>query len=84
MNVKEDEMIRDGYQQYMGLFEVFLENYFQNPLVLHSFNTYQFDDYEKYVCEVFSETEKAAWRARHFPEDCRKAVEMGKRLVEKM
>lgn len=84
MNVKEDEMIRDGYQQYMGLFEAFLENYFRKPLVLHSFNTYQFDDYEKYVCEVFSEAEKAAWRARHFPEDCRKAVEMGKRLVEKM
>lgn len=74
-------MIRDGYQKYMGLFEIFLENYFQKPQILYSFNTYQFDDYGKYVCEVFSEEEKAAWRAEHFPKDCKKAMEMGRKLV---
>jgi len=59
MNVKEEEMLRDNYREYMGLFEMFLENYFQKPMLLCSFNTYQFDDYDKYVCEVFSKDEKA-------------------------
>lgn len=81
MNVKEEEMLRDGYREYMKLFEIFLENYFRKPLLLHSFNTYQFDDYDKYVCEVFSEKEKAAWRNEHFPEDCRKAFAIGKALM---
>ncbi len=52
-------MLRDNYREYMGLFEMFLENYFQKPMLLCSFNTYQFDDYDKYVCEVFSKDEKA-------------------------
>ena len=53
MNVKEGEMLRDNYREYMGLFEMFLENYFQKPLLLCSFNTYQFDDYDKpelFIC----------------------------------
>ena len=83
MNVKEEEMLRDGYLEYMGLFEIFLENYFQKPLILHSFNTYQFDDYDKYVCEVFSPEEKAAWREVHFPEDCKKAFAIGEELMDK-
>ena len=40
MNVKKEEMLADGYLEYMKLFEIFLENYFQKPLILHSFNTY--------------------------------------------
>ena len=53
MNVKEEEMLRDNYREYMGLFEMFLENYFQKPLLLCSFNTYQFDDYDKFLlCPV--------------------------------
>ena len=47
----------------------------------HSFNTYQFDDYDKYVCEVFSPEEKAAWREMHFPEDCKKAFAIGEELM---
>lgn len=83
MNVKEKDMLEGGYRQNMELFEMFLENYFQKPLLLFSFNTYQFDDYDKYVCEVFTAEEKAAWRDEHFPEDCQKAIEMGKELAAK-
>lgn len=82
MNVMEDEMLRDGYRKNMELFELFLENYFQKPLILHAFNTYQFDDYDKYVCKVFSKEEKAAYREKHFPEDCRKAFAMGVQLIK--
>lgn len=82
MNVLEDEMLRDGYRKNMELFEMFLENYFQKPLVLHAFNTYQFDDYDKYVCEVFSKEEKAAYREKNFPEDCQKAFLIGVQLIK--
>lgn len=82
MNVMEDEMLRDGYRKNMELFELFLENYFQKPLILYAFNTYQFDDYDKYVCEVFSKEEKAAYREKNFPEDCQKAFLIGVQLIK--
>ena len=81
MNVLEDEMIRDSYRPNMELFENFLAAYFMPPKVLFAFNTYQFDDYDRYICEVFSGEEKAAYRDEHFPEDCRKAFELGEQLL---
>jgi hypothetical protein len=45
--------------------------------------TWQFTDYSKYAADMF---DVAARKRRHeevFPEDCRKAFEMGKRLVGK-
>jgi multimeric flavodoxin WrbA len=45
--------------------------------------TWQFDDYSKYAADMF---DVAARKRRHeevFPEDCRKAFEMGKRLAGK-
>lgn len=54
----------------------------RNTASFYAFNTYQFDDYDKYVCEVFSKEEKAAYREKHFPEDCRKAFAMGVQLIK--
>ena len=51
------------------------------PETLYVCDTVQFDDYGKYKCELFSGEDKARWREEHFPEDCRKAREMGARLV---
>lgn len=82
MNVLEDEMLRDGYRQNMELFENFLAAYFKAPKVLFAFNTCQFDNYDRYICEVFSGEEKAAYRDEHFAEDCRKAFELGERLLD--
>lgn len=82
MNVSEEEMLAAGYRRNMELFEFFLEKYFSKPKLLFAFNTYQFNDYSKYVCETFSGDEKAAYRAQHFPEDCRKAYELGMSLLK--
>ncbi|MCC8021949.1 MAG: flavodoxin family protein [Akkermansia sp.] len=82
MNVMEEEMLADGYRENIKLFEVFLEKYFTKPQVLFSFNTYQFNDYSKYVCETFSSEEKAAYKAEHFPKDCEKAYELGLHLLD--
>ncbi|MDR0508592.1 MAG: flavodoxin family protein [Candidatus Methanoplasma sp.] len=45
-----------------------------------SADNYQFDDYSKYAASNFNEKHKAAVKAEKFPEDCRKAFEMGARL----
>lgn len=49
---------------------------------LCAYNTCQFTDYSRYDANMFSEPDKAKYRDEHFPEDLRKAYELGKRLVE--
>jgi multimeric flavodoxin WrbA len=44
-------------------------------------DTYQFSDYSKYVSTLFNPDEKKKHREEQFPEDCRKAYELGVRLV---
>ncbi|MBQ6968842.1 MAG: hypothetical protein IJP85_00790, partial [Synergistaceae bacterium] len=51
---------------------------------LCAYNTYQFTDYSRYDCSMFSESVKAEHRDKVFPEDLKKAYELGKRLVEKV
>lgn len=74
-------MIAGGYRENMKLFEMFVEGYFSKPELLFAHNTYQFDDYSKYVCETFTAEEKEAYREKQFPVDCEKAFELGKRLL---
>jgi hypothetical protein len=49
---------------------------------LLSMNTYQFDDYSKVLYEYTSVEEKEESRLKQFPEDCKKAFELGKRLCQ--
>ncbi|MBR0035377.1 MAG: flavodoxin family protein, partial [Synergistaceae bacterium] len=50
---------------------------------LCAYNTYQFTDYSRYDAGMFSEAVKAEHREKVFPEDLKKAYELGKRLAEK-
>lgn len=43
--------------------------------------TWQFDDYSKYAASMFDVKARKKRRDEVFPEDCKKAYEMGKRLV---
>ena len=45
------------------------------------YDTLQFEDYSKYVAPRFDPAHKAARRKEVFPQDCRKAFELGARLV---
>ncbi len=49
---------------------------------LLSMNTYQFEDYAKVLYEYTSVEEKEEFRLKQFPEDCKKAFELGKRLCQ--
>ncbi len=82
MNVPEAVMHEWGYPARLGLTESYVERMFgHKPAVLCACNTQQFSDYGKYKCDIFSGEEKARYREAHFPEDCRKAEELGAALL---
>jgi hypothetical protein len=51
---------------------------------LCSYDTYQFDDYSKVYAPRFDPEKKAKVRAEVFPIDCKKAFEIGTRLVREL
>jgi len=83
MNVREDYLERIGYAQNFKGMEKLLERFFGASETLLSTDTYQFEDYSKYVVTGFDPEAKAKRRQEVFPEDCRKAYEMGIRLCSK-
>jgi len=60
---------------------MFLGRLFGRAESLLSTDTYQFDDYPKYV-QAFNVEEKTKRRKEVFPIDCKKAFEMGTRIVQ--
>ena len=83
MNVKETDFNRDRYDLYLGLWERFLDRFFGQPEVMYAFNTYQFDDYSKYVSDYFDEKDKASYREHQFGADCDKAFQIGQNIVRR-
>lgn len=77
MNVTENWMTELGYEQYFKSSEMLFERVFGAAESLCSFDTYQFDDYSKYVNTIFDPEKKAARRKDVFPQDCEKAFAMG-------
>ena len=84
MGYPDEEGIKDfGYLKVFDETRRFLEQLFGYSETLYAYNTYQFSDYSCYDVAEVIEPMKAKWRDEHFPEDLRKAYELGKRLVEK-
>lgn len=81
MNVMQDEMLAGGYRDNLAMFEMFIESYFKKPLVLEAYNTVQFDDYSRYVCETFNQKDKTEYKEIHFEDDCQKAFEIGQQMM---
>jgi multimeric flavodoxin WrbA len=76
MNVSEKQM-KDFYSLHIGANENILARTFGHAESLCSFETLQFEDYSKIV---FTYTDPEARKERRrtvFPEDCRKAIELG-------
>ncbi|MDK2825878.1 MAG: hypothetical protein PWQ63_540 [Methanolobus sp.] len=83
MGVNEQQMEMMGYEYIFNKMEMLLQRFFGYAESLYSFDTYQFDDYSKYVSTAFNAEEKAKRREEEFPKDCAKAFEMGVRFAEK-
>jgi len=70
-----------GFASHFALNESLLQLIFGNTETLCSYDTYQFDDYAKYVAPRWNPEAKAKRRAEVFPEDCAKAYALGARLA---
>jgi len=81
MNVPEDLMKANNYPVHIGQNENIMSWIFGQAESLCSFATLQFEDYDKVVFSYFDPEERKERRRTVFPEDCRKAFELGARLA---
>jgi multimeric flavodoxin WrbA len=82
MNVTEKQMRASNYESILGHMEGYIERIFSKPQIIYAFNTYEFDDYNKYEAEAWSEREKSVYRKEQFPIECHKAFIAGKEMAE--
>jgi multimeric flavodoxin WrbA len=81
MNVTEDLLAAFHQDSSIEASQRIMARIFGSCEVLLAFDTYQFDDYSKYVSTAWDPVVKARRRDEVFPVDCRKAYEMGLRLA---
>ncbi|WP_094606446.1 hypothetical protein SPSIL_049920 [Sporomusa silvacetica DSM 10669] len=81
MNVDDSRLHEMGYERHLNLTEMALQRTFGAVESLFVTDTYQFDDYSKYVVTSFDPEKKAKRRKEEFPNDCKKAFEMGARFA---
>jgi multimeric flavodoxin WrbA len=81
MNVNEELLDMLGYDLHFASTRMHLEMYFGACELLLSTDTLQYSNYEKYESEMFDEGAKARRHAEVFPEDCKRAFELGVRMA---
>ncbi|MCL2341494.1 MAG: flavodoxin family protein [Proteobacteria bacterium] len=82
MNVTEELCARLGYPaMFQSTASSLTRTFGIESETLCCFDTYQFPDYDKVVMEYMDPARKAARRDAVFPEDCRRAVQLGERLA---
>jgi multimeric flavodoxin WrbA len=81
MNVSEQQMQDYHYPVHTGSNEQVLNRTFGHTESLFSFETLQFEDYSKVVFSYCDPEKRKERRISVFPEDCRRASDLGARLV---
>jgi hypothetical protein len=81
MNVSE-QLMKETYGPYIAANAGVLKMMFGQAESLCSFETLQFEDYDKVVFSYFDPEERKERRRTVFPKDCERAFELGKRMVE--
>jgi multimeric flavodoxin WrbA len=82
MNLNEEQAKQlPIYDLHFKLNEMYLKNLFGETETLLCHDTFQFQDYSKVIMERFDPAKKARRREEVFPEDCRKAFDLGARLA---
>ena len=82
MNVSQSILKETGYKQKLKGTETTLKRIFGASESLFVTDTYQFNDYSKYVAPLFNAEDKAKIRKEEFPKDCQKALEMGVKFAQ--
>lgn len=83
MNLDEDTMRKEGYEYIFRSKEFFMSRVFGPTQTLCVTDTMQFSDHSKYIYRMFDPEKKIRRRKEIFPQDCQKAFELGKKLVQK-
>lgn len=81
MNITNKQMKDLKFDNELKSIEMYIKRtfgYFESLIVN---DTYQFDDYSKYVATMFDENKKAKVREKQFPKDCETAFNMGVRFT---
>ena len=80
MNVDE-KTCQDLYSATLNRFEWFVELVFSKPEKIFAYDTCQFANYDKYVCEWFDKIHKQKRREEQLPIELEKAFNLGKSFV---
>lgn len=83
MGVTEELLEEIGYLKHFKSSERLAERIFGETKSIYVTDTYQFDDYSKYVSTRFNPEEKLKRREEVFPQDCEKAYQMGVKFTFK-
>lgn len=83
MNVGSEEQMKvSGLDHILNLTAGCFKMLTNHAETLYSFDTYQFDDYSKYLTDMVDVEKKEQIRREIFPTECRKAFEMGARFAK--
>jgi len=82
MNLPEARMNEFQYHVHTGLNKSILNLTFGHAESLFCNETLQFEDYDKVVFSYFDPEERRKRRREVFPQDCKRAFELGARLVK--
>lgn len=81
LGATEEMSLERGFVARIEMYTLILKMIFGNSEYLACFDTYQFEDYGKVYAPRFDPEKKAKRRAEVFPLDCKRALDLGKRLV---
>ena len=81
MNAPEEMFEQLDYERHFGMTKMMLEMHFGACELLLSTDTFQYSDYDQYESGIFDKEAKAKRRAEVFPEDCKRAFELGVRMA---
>ncbi len=81
MNVSEEMLGIRGYGQVFSTTTRILERHFGACELFVCTDTMQYSDYDKFESEIFDKSAKYKRHAEVFPEDCKRAFELGLRTA---
>ena len=83
MNVTE-ELANQMYPNMFNRTEFMIETVFTKPERIFAYDTYQFNDYDKYVVETFDKNEKLKHKNEQFPKNLQKAYDEGVKMAKQI
>ena len=83
MNAPEEAAAKFGYNAIISANDAAFKRVLGYNESLCVYETMQFTDYSRYECNMFDGNQRVERNKTIFPEDLRKAYELGARLVEK-